>query len=182
MARVRGSTGVLMTDEVVVGVGNPTMRDDGIGHRVVDELGDYPDLPADVDLHQTATASFLALEALSGADRAVVVDAVDDGADPGTVHRYRFRDGRFEGSIPDVLMHDLSFSEALQAGREAYEIPEEVVVIGVQPASLAVGLELSDLVEAAVPRVVTAVLAELDTVDSDTTDPYETEYTTATPE
>lgn len=164
---------MLMTDEVVVGVGNPTMRDDGIGHRVVDELGDHPDLPDDVELHQTATSSFLALEALSGADRAVVVDAVtNEDVAPGTVHRYRFRDGAFEGEPPNVLMHDLSFSEALHAGRNAYEVPTEVVVIGVQPRSLEIGIELSDPVEAAVPHVVTTVLAELDAVKRDNQDEW----------
>lgn len=171
-----------MPDEVVVGVGNPTMRDDGVGHRVVDELADTPDFPEGVELHQTATSSFLALEALSGADRAVVVDAVDGEAEPGTVHRYRFRDGAFEGQPPNVLMHDLSFSDALRAGREAYEVPPELVVLGVQPATLEIGLELSAPVEAAIPRVVIAVLAELDAVERDPTEADTNEHTTATPE
>ncbi|MFB6072165.1 MAG: hydrogenase maturation protease [Halobacterium sp.] len=152
-----------MTDEAVVGVGNPTMRDDGVGHRVVDALEGSSGLPDGVALHRTATNAFLALEALDGADRGIVVDAVDaDDADPGTVHRYRFRDGCFEGGPPDVLMHDLSFADALTAGRRAYDLPDDVVVLGVQPGRLDAGVGLSDPVADAVPAVVDAVLAELD--------------------
>ncbi|MFB6153899.1 MAG: hydrogenase maturation protease [Halodesulfurarchaeum sp.] len=149
--------------EVVVGVGNPTMRDDGVGHRIVDELDAHPDCPEDLTLTRTGTAAFLALEALSGADRAVVVDAVSTGADPGTVHQYRYRDGAFEDGVPNVLMHDLSFSDALQAGSDAYDLPEEIIVIGVEPASLTVGLGVSDPVEAAIPTIVTTVLDALTT-------------------
>lgn len=149
-------------ESVVVGVGNPTMRDDGVGHRVVDELADSEELSENVELHRTATSSFLALEAISGADTAVVVDAVDADGPPGTVYRYRFVDGEFEGDVPDVLMHDLSFADALRAGREAYDVPPEVTIIGVQPRSLSVGLGLTDAVENAVPVAVDVALATLD--------------------
>jgi hydrogenase maturation protease len=156
-----------MTEEAVVGVGNPTMRDDGVGHRVVDELDDA-DLPETVRLRQTATSAFLALEAMSGADHAVVVDAVaTENAAPGTVHRYVCRDGTFEGAAPDVLMHDLSFSDALTAGRSAYDLPPSIVVIGVEPGDLSVGLGLTDPVERAIPRIVATVREALATVEQD---------------
>jgi hydrogenase maturation protease len=158
-----------MSEQVVVGVGNPTMSDDGVGHRIVDAIEESDDCPASVDLHRTATSSFLALEALSGADRAVVVDAIDvPDARPGTVHRYQITDGTPETGAPDVLMHDLSFSHALQAGREAYDIPREITVIGVQPACVSVGLDLSDPVTAAVSTAVDAVLDALDAAETAT--------------
>jgi hydrogenase maturation protease len=157
-----------MTEDVVVGVGNPTMSDDGIGHRVIDALADRTDL-ADVALQRTATASFLALEALSGADRAVIVDAVSESdAEPGTIHTYGFREGAFDGDVPDVLMHDMSFSEALQAGEAVYDIPPDLLVVGVEPADLTVGVDLSEPVAAAVPDAVATVLAHLAREDETT--------------
>jgi hydrogenase maturation protease len=142
----------------VVGVGNPIMGDDGIGQRVVDVLHEM-DLPPDVEVTHAGTTAFLALEALSGADCGIVVDAISDGdSEPGTLHRYRLVDGSFEGQPPDVFMHDFSFSEAIRAGSDAYDLPPEVLVLGVEPAETTVGLDLTDPVAESLPDVVEAVL------------------------
>lgn len=162
-----------MTDRprvAVVGVGNPMMGDDAVGKRVVDALHELA-LPDDVDVTHAGTTAFLALEALSGAERGVVVDAVADGeADPGTLHRYRLVDGTFEGDAPDVFMHDFSFTEAVRSGAEAYDLPADVLVLGVEPADTTVGLELSDRVAERLPAVVEAVLAEVTGGETPSTD------------
>jgi len=138
----------------VVGVGNPIMGDDGVGERVVEAFRDEDGVVAT----HAGTTAFFALEAMSGADYAVVVDAVAvEGAAPGTIHRYRYRDGSLDGSPPEVLMHDFSFSDALQAGQAPYDLPEELLVIGVQPADTEPGTELSDAVAERVPDVIEIV-------------------------
>ncbi|MFB6152083.1 MAG: hydrogenase maturation protease [Haloarculaceae archaeon] len=161
-----------MTEEVVVGVGNPIMGDDGLGKHVVDALLDWPAVAeSDVTVTHAGTTAFLALEALSGADRGIVVDALSEGdAAPGTVHRYRLVDGVFEGRPPDVFMHDFSFSEAVQAGSEAYDLPPEVLVLGVEPADTDTGVELSDPVAERLPAVVETVVEALETVDAGSAD------------
>jgi hydrogenase maturation protease len=150
------------TEFAIVAVGNPIMGDDGVGARVVEELqqsdvGDRPDLT----MANAATTAFFALEAMSGCDRAIVIDAISTGADPGTVHRYRFVDGAFAGEIPEMTMHDFSFAEALQAGREAYDIPGEVLIFGVEPARIEMSMELSDSVEQTVPTLIEHIRDEL---------------------
>jgi hydrogenase maturation protease len=153
------------TRTAVVGIGNSIMSDDGVGERVVEAL-QQQGLPDGVEAAHAGTTAFFALEAMDGADRAVVVDAVATGeAAPGSVHRYRYRDGGFEDESPDVLMHDFALTEALQAGRTAYDLPDELVVVGVEPATTDAGTELSDPVERSVPAVVDAVHEELPTED-----------------
>ncbi|QSG12459.1 Ni,Fe-hydrogenase maturation factor [Halapricum desulfuricans] len=138
----------------VVGVGNPIMGDDGVGERVVEAFRDEDGVVAT----HAGTTAFFALEAMSGADYAVIVDAVAvEGAEPGAIHRYRYNEGSFDGSPPEVLMHDFSFSEALQAGQDPYDLPDEMLVIGVQPADTGPGTELSDAVAERVPDVIEIV-------------------------
>lgn len=164
----------------VVGVGNPMMGDDGIGRRVVDAL-DELQLPPDVEVTHAGTTAFLALEALSGARRGVVVDAVSTGeAEPGTLHRYRLVDGTFDGDPPDVFMHDFSFSEAVRTGAEAYDLPPDVIVLGVEPADTSVGLGLTDPLSAALPAVVEATLTEVTESDVRPTGVEQAVRTTAT--
>jgi hydrogenase maturation protease len=154
------------TRTAVVGIGNSIMSDDGVGERVVEALHERG-LPDDVDATHAGTTAFFALEAMDGADRAIVVDAVATGeADPGAVHRYRYRDGTFDGATPDVLMHDFSLTDALKAGRTAYDLPDELVVVGVEPATTDTGLELSDPVAASVPAVVDVIYDELPSEDT----------------
>lgn len=138
----------------VVGVGNPTMGDDGLGRAVVRRLD------ADVPATFAGTTGFFALEAMSGAEAAVVVDAVDGAGSPGTLHRARL-DADDDEAVPEVTLHDLTFADALRSCRSAYDLPDRVVLVGVVPAVVEGGIGLSDRVEAALPVATDAVCAEV---------------------
>ena len=142
----------------IVGVGNRLLQDDGVGPRVIDVLEQSLDAPSEtVRLYDAGTTGFLALEALSGCDRAIVVDAIRTGGEPGTIREYRFKDGGFDAEVPQVTMHDVSFTEALTFARDVYELPDDVRIIGVEPGSLNTGLELTDPVREAIPEILDRV-------------------------
>lgn len=140
---------------IVIGVGNLLMRDDGVGIRIaraVDASSDFEAVPV-VDA-ETRTAAIL--EAMDGHEKAVIVDAISiEGAEPGDVHTFRF-DPRREQPPPDVSLsvHDLHFTDAIQAGADAYDLPEELVVLGVEPDDVAVGLGISDACRRSIPAVI----------------------------
>lgn len=137
---------------VVVGVGNPTRGDDGVGRAVVRATEGVPATFA-------STTAFFALEAADGRDHAVVVDAVDGDGLPGTIHRYRLDAG--DDAVPRVALHDVTFADALAAGDEVYDLPDRLVLLGVVPESLETRIGLSDPVRRAVPAVATLARAEL---------------------
>lgn len=144
----------------VVGVGNEIMRDDGVGPRVIEALdADSFDDRDEVRLYDAGTTAFLALEAMSGCEEAIVVDAIDVGESPGSITEYRFADGAFDRRPPEMTMHDVSFTEALHYASDTYDLPERVRIIGVQPDVLEPGLELSDPVADAVSEV-TALITQ----------------------
>jgi hydrogenase maturation protease len=151
-----GSTGAGDSpDLAVVGVGNTIMGDDGVGPALVERLQETPaGSAADIRLVDAGTTGFLALEAMSGADRAIVVDAIETGASPGTVHEYRCVDGTFETAVPEMTMHDVSFTEAMAAGGDVYDLPDEIRIWGVEPADVSIGDELSDPVDRAATELV----------------------------
>lgn len=144
----------------IVGVGNELVSDDGVGPRLIAAMESLPKMPPPgVRLHNAGTTGFFALEAMSGCERAIVVDAIETGADPGSVHQYRFTDGGFDGSIPDMTMHDVSFTEALRFARDVYDLPDDVLILGVEPGSLRTGIGLSEPVELAIPAVIETIVA-----------------------
>jgi hydrogenase maturation protease len=164
-----------MTEHAIVGVGNQIMRDDGLGAAVIEALCEQglDEHPA-VSLDQAGTTAFFALEAIDGADRAVVVDAIRvPGSEPGALHRMVYSDGRFEDVDPQIHMHDFSFVDALEAGAQAYDLPEEIVVLGMTPAATTAGLGLSETVAQRLPALVELVREELSTGGIDLEPPAE---------
>lgn len=148
------------TSQAVVGVGSMVMSDDGVGYHAVERLQERS-LPEDTTVTHAGTTAFLALEAMSGVDRAIVVDALALDDEPGTVREFRL--GEPTEETPEVTMHDFSFSDALAVGESAYDLPDEVVLAGVVPASLEPGVELSEPVAAALPELVSRIEARLAT-------------------
>lgn len=153
-----------MTRVAIVGVGNQIMRDDGLSAAVTDALReDGIDEREDVTIDHAGTTAFFALEAMDGADRAILVDALQiPGADPGSIHRTAYTDGVPTDEEVEIDMHDFSFSEALTAGDHAYDLPEEIVVIGMVPRDLSAGLSLSDPVARNVDALTDRVRVELE--------------------
>jgi hydrogenase maturation protease len=150
-------------EQVVVGVGNQIMRDDGLSAAVLDELreGGVDDAPG-VSLEHAGTTAFFALEAMDGVSRAVVVDALQVAdSEPGAIHRVTYSDGVFDDGDPGIHMHDFSFAEAIEAGAHAYDLPEEIVILGMTPAETTAGLALSAPVREHLDELVSLVRQEL---------------------
>ncbi|MCX7854553.1 MAG: HyaD/HybD family hydrogenase maturation endopeptidase [Anaerolineae bacterium] len=145
---------------LVLGVGNILLSDEGVGVHVVRLLRERYRFPQEVDILDGGTMGLDLLPYVEDTDRLLIVDAVQMDAPPGTV-------ARLEGEqIPAVLNlkyspHQAGVSDLLAAARLLGRSPAEVVLWGVQPASLEVGLELSPTVAAQVEVLLQNVLAEL---------------------
>ncbi len=106
---------------VVIGLGSPFLSDDGVGPRVVRELALRP-LPG-VDLVEAHAGGLLLLEELTGAKRAVIVDALLDGRRAaGEIVLAGFAGGTCNAACS----HDCTLPEALAIGRAmGLELPAD---------------------------------------------------------
>ncbi|MGZ4506242.1 MAG: hydrogenase maturation protease [Blastococcus sp.] len=146
-------------EAAVIGVGNEFRRDDGVGPAVV-ALLDSCRLPG-VRVVATDGEPTALLEAWSGVDLAVVVDAVRcDPSLPGRLHR---TDLRSPPTAPAgrASSHGLGLHEALRLARALDRTPPRIVAYLVEVDDVGFGRQLSPAVSAAVPRVAAAVLTEL---------------------
>lgn len=145
---------------LVLGLGNVLLSDEGVGVHVVHLLRERYDFPQEVEILDGGTLGLDLLPYVEDADRLLIVDAVQMDTPPGTVARL------VGDEIPAVLSlkyspHQMGLSDLLAAARLRGHLPAEVVLWGVQPASLEVGLELSPAVAAQMESLVQNVLAEL---------------------
>jgi hydrogenase maturation protease len=145
----------------LIGLGNLWKGDDGVGVRAVravqEEFAVHPDL-AVVD-GGTAGLGLLAL--LEGRDAVLCVDAVLFGKEPGYIGILE------EEAIPAAFgparmsLHHVGLPEVLAAARLLDALPGKICLIGVEPESLDVGLELSPAVQEKLPEVVALIAARL---------------------
>jgi hydrogenase maturation protease len=145
---------------IVIGVGNVLHRDDGLGVHVVRRLRDDGAAPPGVELVDGGTTGLMLLPHLAGARRAIVVDAVNTGAPPGTLVRLTGDDlpaGLASGRTP----HGVGLLDLLGAARLTDGWPDELVVHGAEPASTDLGTELSAPVAACLGALVRRVVDEL---------------------
>lgn len=143
---------------VVIGVGNLYRRDDGIGQALVAAVGELQ-LPGVVLTVSDGEPSQL-LDAWSGADLAVVVDAVlCDPPEPGRIHRTTL--GSAAPGSATASTHGLGIPDAVRLAEALNRAPQRLVVFAVEAADIGFGLGLSPAVAASLPELTRAVHAEL---------------------
>lgn len=155
---------------LVAGIGNVFLGDDGFGVEVVDRLGGRP-VPDGVKVVDFGIRGLhLAYELLDGYDALVLVDALPLGDEPGTVALVEAEmpgaptDPDPEVTGPAVDAHSMSPAVVLATLAHLGGSVERVLVVGCQPATVAEGMGLSEVVAAAVDTAVAMVddvLAEL---------------------
>lgn len=144
----------------VLGVGNVLLSDEGIGVRVVETLGREYTWPQGLELLDGGTTGMELLEPLEGLDCLIIADAVRVGQEPGSVAVLR------GDQVPAFFRtklspHQIGLSDVLATLALTGQYPGQVVVVGLQPVSLATGMELTPAAQAALPLMVRAVVAEL---------------------
>jgi hydrogenase maturation protease len=145
---------------VVLGIGNTILSDEGVGVRAAEALQAAFELPADVEVIDGGTAGMELLGPLAGVDLLLVLDAIKAGREPGTVVTLVGAEVPvFFGS--KLSPHQIGISDVLAGLEFSGEAPRDLVLIGCEPDSLELGLELTPAVAAQVPEMVRLVVAEL---------------------
>ena len=137
---------------VVAGMGSEYRRDDGAGPAVVDRVAGL--LDGMVVLGPFADPLDL-LGLWDDADLAVVVDAVQSGAAPGTVQLLELDpDGSGPGPVGGpsgtTSTHGIGLAGVFRLARAVGNAPRRVVVVGIEGQEFGSGTGLSPAVEGAV--------------------------------
>ncbi|AGK62201.1 hydrogenase maturation protease [Archaeoglobus sulfaticallidus PM70-1] len=145
---------------VVLGIGNILLRDEGVGVRVVEELRKL-ELPDYVEVYDGATLGIALLNLLSDSDKAVIVDAVFGGGKPGDIYRFSLYEILDTPLKNLISAHDIDFVTAFKMGKDLLNLPQNIVVVGIEPKTIEEGMELSDEVKKAIPKAIEIILEEI---------------------
>ncbi len=113
---------------LVAGVGNVLRGDDGFGPAVAELL---TALPEGAEVIETGTGGIALLQELMvGCSGLIVIDAVERGAEPGTLFFIEPEVERGE-HVPDI--HLANPARVLSMAKTMGVLPDRVVIIGCQP-------------------------------------------------
>ncbi len=146
---------------VVVGLGNPVLRDDAVGVLAALVLAERL-AGTRVEVRESSWGGIRFLDLLEGFERAIVIDAIEwRHGPPGTV--YRLSPDRAIPTLRATGYHDISLGAALEFGRAMeLPLPRHVVFFAVEASDTRTFDERpTPEVEAAVPEVVSRVEAQL---------------------
>jgi hydrogenase maturation protease len=138
------------------------MSDDGAGVKVIQLLAENYRFPPDVTVLDGGTLGLDLLPRLEGIDRLLIVDAVETGNAPGSLIRLSGEE------IPIIMEtklspHQMGLKDLIAVSILQGVKPPEMVLLGVQPECIELGLDLSPSVEAQLDELVQRVLQELGT-------------------
>jgi len=144
----------------VLGVGNILLQDEGFGVRVVEAVLQQYCFPVNVQVLDGGTLGMELLRYLMDTDKLIIIDAVLGNLPPGSV--YEFENDSVKSYFKEkVSMHELGIQDVLSV-LDILENPvREIVVLGVQPAIMDVGLELTPVIAEKIPVVMNRLIAIL---------------------
>lgn len=144
---------------LILGLGNPILSDDAAGLQAARQLyelvgGD------DVDLVEAAVAGMQTVQLLSGYDRAVIIDVVQDEARVGEVWRLDSADLE---DVSSTSSHGIGVGQALRLARlMGLPVPEQILIYAIAAADTSTfGESLTPRLAQALPGIVRRIAADL---------------------
>ena len=131
---------------VIVGIGQTMRGDDAAGLEAVRLWQkNFPATAADprVRVEQAGMPGLELIDLLANADGALLVDAVQSGVAPGTLHMVKPEQvASFDTGSGSA--HGWGVAETLALARELrYALPEQIVILGIEATSFGVGTPIS---------------------------------------
>jgi len=144
---------------LILGVGNLLLSDEGFGVHMAQRL-ERESWPADVEVMEGGTDGFRLMNVIRGRRRLIVIDAIKGGEQPGTLYRFDYEDAPASRIGRLTSAHQVGILEILQMMTLIGDVPQ-ATFLGIEPATLTMGMELSPVVEAKIPRVIELLREEL---------------------
>ncbi|MEH7500503.1 HyaD/HybD family hydrogenase maturation endopeptidase [Neobacillus drentensis] len=127
----------------ILGIGNTLFSDEGVGIHLLplleDALKDYEN----IEIIEGLTDGMKLLGPVEDAENLIIIDAINAGKEPGTIITL------VGDEIPayfgiKMSIHQLGFQEVLLAAKLRERFPKQIVMFGMQPTSLQMGIELTE--------------------------------------
>jgi hydrogenase maturation protease len=145
---------------LVLGVGNLLLSDEGVGVHVAQRMMTMA-MPPEVQVVEGGTDGFGLVNVITEADRMILIDAVRGGGQPGSIYRFEIEDCPPYPDIFKTSVHQISILEVINLSSLIGSTPR-TTIIGIEPACVEMGMELSPPVAAKIPKIIQMIEEEVE--------------------
>jgi hydrogenase maturation protease len=128
----------------ILGIGNTLFSDEGVGIHLLPLLEEALKDDENIEIIEGLTDGMKLLGPVEDAENLIIIDAINAGKVGGTIIV-------LEGDeIPayfgiKMSIHQLGFQEVLLAAKMRDRYPKQIMMFGMQPTSLQMGIELTEI-------------------------------------
>lgn len=155
-----------MKETIVIGLGNPLMRDEGIGVALIEKLieldqaGKIPNAET-IELYDGGCGGMYMLHKIAGRKKAILIDCALMGTEPGTIRRFTPDQVETVKKLAHLSLHEVDLLKVIELSRQLGECPDEVVFFGIEPEKIEQQQGLTAAIEARQEEYITVLVKEL---------------------
>lgn len=143
---------------LVIGIGNTMRGDDAVGSMVVRNIRKrHLENVRTLEMDGEGTSL---IQAWTGAQTVVIIDAISSGAKPGTVHKIDAVREPLRGKLFARSTHAFGLREAVELARSLHRLPPRLIIYGIVGKHFSIGEEISTELRKAASRVADCILEE----------------------
>jgi hydrogenase maturation protease len=140
---------------LVIGVGNEIRGDDAVGLHVCRVLKRR--LPHQCNVVENSGDGVHLMELWKSSQATILVDAVRSGTEPGQVHKYEAHQSPLPATLFQNSTHAFGVPQAIELARAMNQLPQTLIVYGIEGACFDEGAGISPLVERAGRKVAASI-------------------------
>jgi hydrogenase maturation protease len=127
----------------ILGIGNTLFSDEGVGIHLLPLLEEELKNDHNIEIIEGLTDGMRLLGPVEDTENLIIIDAINAGKEPGSIITLAGDEIPAYFGIK-MSIHQLGFQEVLMAAKLRDRYPKQIVMLGMQPTSLELGLELTE--------------------------------------
>jgi hydrogenase maturation protease len=144
----------------IMGLGNILMMDEGVGVHTINAFQKRYRVPDYAEIIDGGSAGLDLLPFIEGREKLLMVDAVNFDREPGYIDILENEEIPAKFSTKTSL-HHLGLLDVLSIVKLSDALPKDMCIIGIQPKSMELGLDMSPEIWDKVPELVERIVSKL---------------------
>jgi len=141
------------------------MADEGIGTVLVDELSKLAlagKLPSEnIEYYDGGCGGMYLLHTIAERKKAILIDCCLMGTEPGTIRRFTPDDVNSVKQMAHLSLHEVDILKVLELAKQIGQCPDDIVIFGIEPVSIAQQLHLNEPIQAKIPDYIETIKSEI---------------------
>jgi hydrogenase maturation protease len=146
---------------VVLGLGNPLMRDEGIGTVLIEKFSANTDKFPGIDFIDGGTGGMSILYLIEDRQKVIIIDCAYMNTAPGTIKKFTPEQVESVKKLAHQSLHEIDISKVIELAGQLGNRPPQIIFFGIEPEKVEQGQGLSETLKSKMQTYLDTVTVEL---------------------